>query len=75
MKELTFSKGQSGGGSLMLWGAFSAFGKSKLAVLGSTQKSGDYIGTLNEYILPFVREYHTDVYTFQQELAPIHTST
>ena len=59
MKELTFLKRQSGGGSLMLWGAFSAFGKSKLAVLGGNQKSGDY----NEYSLPFVREYHIDEYT------------
>ena len=33
------------------------------------------IRTLNEYLLPFVHEYHTDGYTFQQDLAPIHTST
>ena len=67
MKELTFSKRQSGGGFLMVWGAFSAFGKSKLAVLRGNRKSGDYIRMLNEYILPFVREYHTDGYTFQQD--------
>ena len=75
MKELTFLKRQSGGGFLMVWGAFIAFGKSKLAVLGGNQKSGYYIRTLNEYILPFVHEYHTDGYTFQQDLAPIHAST
>ena len=73
--ERKFSKRQAGGGFLMVWGAFSAFGKSKLAVLEDNQKSGDYIRMLNEYILPFVREYHTDEYTFQQDLAPIHAST
>ena len=75
MKEITFSKRQSGGGFLMVWDAFSVFGKSKLAILGGNQKSGNHIRTLNEYILPFVREYHTDRYIFQQDLAPIHAST
>ena len=71
----TFYSRQMGGGSLMIWAGFSAKGKTKIAFLKGKQDSGKYIQTLFTSLLPFIRENHCLVHEFQQDNAPIHTST
>ncbi|GMF55798.1 unnamed protein product [Phytophthora fragariaefolia] len=44
---------QAGGGSVMVWAAFSSRGKSPLVVLTGRQNSDDYVYTASEYLLPF----------------------
>ncbi|GMF54586.1 unnamed protein product [Phytophthora fragariaefolia] len=65
---------QTGGGSVMVWGGFSATGKTKLAVLVGRQNSDDYVYTLSEYLLPYAHLHYGTDYTFQQDYASIHTS-
>ncbi|POM81518.1 Hypothetical protein PHPALM_497 [Phytophthora palmivora] len=65
---------QNGGGSVMVWGAFSAEGKSKLVFLKGRQNSGDYIYTISEYMVPFAHSNHGTDFVFQQDNASIHAS-
>ncbi|KAG2904309.1 hypothetical protein PC115_g15024 [Phytophthora cactorum] len=65
---------QNGGGNIMVWGAFSAAGKSKLAILRGRQNSGDYIYTVSEYLLPFAHGNYGVDFVFQQDNASIHAS-
>jgi len=58
----------------MVWGAFSAAGKSKLAFLDGNQNSDDYQKTLESYLLPSVEAKHAEHWIFQQDGASIHTS-
>eukprot|EP00644_Phytophthora_capsici_P000962 jgi/Phyca11/121251/e_gw1.43.165.1 len=44
---------QEGGGSVMVWAAFSGRGKSQLVVLNGKQNSDDYVYTLSEFLLPY----------------------
>ncbi|KAG4235586.1 hypothetical protein PC116_g16284 [Phytophthora cactorum] len=65
---------QAGGGSAMVWAAFSSRGKSPLVVLSGRQNSEDYIYTVSEYLLPFAHlNYGTD-YIYQQDNVSIHVS-
>ncbi|KAG2779596.1 hypothetical protein PC129_g24582 [Phytophthora cactorum] len=65
---------QAGGGSVMVWAAFSARGKSPLVRLTGRQNSDDYAYTVFEYLLPFAHlNYGTD-FTYQQDNASIHVS-
>lgn len=65
---------QNGGGSVMLWGGFSAKGKTELAVLKGMQNSDDYVYMVSEFLLPFAHlTYGTD-FIYQQDNASIHTS-
>ncbi|KUF87249.1 hypothetical protein AM588_10001449 [Phytophthora nicotianae] len=65
---------QNGGGSVMVWGAFGAKGKSQMAILRGRQNSGDYIYTVSEYLLPFAHASYGVDFVFQQDNASIHTS-
>ena len=68
-EEQVYSKRQMGGGSVMVWGGFSAAGKTELAVLKGKQKAEDYIQTLTNYYVPFSLQYHPDNCIFQQDNA------
>lgn len=65
------------GGSVMVWGAFSACGRSDPIVLrgmmDSILNSKKYSDTLQSSFPPFVAHYDFEV-TFQQDNAPIRTS-
>ena len=72
--EKILSRRQMGGGSLMIWGAFSERGTSTLAIISGRQNSTKYIATLENYLLPFAEEMHSNGSQFQQDNASIHTS-
>ena len=48
---------QNGGGLVMVWAAFSATGKSEVAVLTGEQASEPYVYALPEYLLPFAHSH------------------
>jgi len=73
-EEQLFSKRPFGGGSLMIWGAFSAAGKAELVVMEGRQNSQRYIDVLEKSLLPFLSVTHNNNATFQQDNAAIHTS-
>jgi hypothetical protein len=72
--EQVFSKRQSGGPSVMIWGAFSCRGKSELHILEGVQDSYQYTMTLGDYLMPFAHANHGLDFVFQQDNASIHTS-
>jgi hypothetical protein len=71
--ESFFSR-QNGGGSLMVWGAFSAKGKARLATLVDRQDFLAYQQTLTTHLLLFGDVVHDGHYTFQHDNASIHAS-
>jgi len=73
-EEQWFSKRQSGGGGIMVWGAFSIVGKSDLCVLEGIQDSYAYTVTLSDYMLPFAHANYGYDFVFMQDNASIHTS-
>nr|CCA27938.1 protein Y6B3B.8 putative [Albugo laibachii Nc14] len=73
-EEQVFSNRQPGGGSVMVWGAFSAKGKSRLAILQGKQNSEANVRTLQQHLLPFVQQKHPHGFTSQQDNASIHRS-
>lgn len=72
-EETRFSR-QNGGGSLMVWGAFSSKGKARLATLIGHQNSMDYQQTLTTHLFPFGDAVHNGSYIFQHDNASIHAS-
>lgn len=72
-KSIVMSRRQGGGG-IMVWGGFSSFGVTKLAMMKGKQKSEDYIGHLESCLLPYAEERMPLRWIFQQDNAPIHTS-
>ena len=53
-----FSKRPFGGGSVMVWGAFSAFGKAGLVVMEWKQNSAWYINVLEKSLLLYESSRH-----------------
>lgn len=70
-----FSKRNFGGGSVMVWAAFSSKGKSKIAFIEGKQNSEGYVYQLSEYLLPFAHLNHGTEFIFQQDNASIHKSS
>ena len=69
-KRCFFSR-KHGGGSVMVWGGISAFGKTELMLLKGRQDFQKYIQILKDHLIPFVE---TKEHEFQQDNAPIHVS-
>lgn len=63
-----------GGGSVMIWAAFSYTGKSKIAFISERLNSEKYCLMLENYLLPFARSNYGHDFIFQQDNARIHTS-
>jgi transposase len=69
-----FSRRNYGGGSVMVWGAFSALGKLELRFVSKSMDGREYQEVLSRSLLPFLRRYHRLQVVFQQDNAGIHRS-
>lgn len=72
---LIFSKRNFGGGSVMCWAAFSIKGKLDIHFTSSKMDSQEYIQVLQTNLLPFLRRFRRQKFTYQQDNASIHVST
>lgn len=74
-KRIRMSR-QMGGGSVMVWAAFSFYGRSTLVVLRGKQKAEDYCSVLDKYLHPLMGKHIKNErgVLFQQDNAPIHTA-
>lgn len=73
-QEKSYISRHSGGGSVLVWGAISALGKTSLAVLHESVTGPRYVQTLEDYLLPYSLCVHDDAYIFMQDNAGPHRS-
>ncbi|XP_065684059.1 transposable element Tcb1 transposase isoform X1 [Hydra vulgaris] len=60
---------------IMVWGAFSVHGTSRLYIVDGTMNQDKYIKVLESRLVPQIREwYGSDFWIFQQDSAPCHKS-
>lgn len=69
-----FSKRNFGGGSLMVWGAFCSDGMLDLAFPSCRMNSSEYVGVLEDKLVPFLESSNDSELIFQQDNAAIHKS-
>lgn len=73
-KKYEYRRRSFGGGSVMVWGAIHAGGKSRLAVLEGKQNAESYIRTLGSFLLPMLPTDCPNSMIFQQDNAAVHTA-
>ena len=73
-EPLRFSRRGHGGGSVMVWAAFSSTGRVKLAFVPKRMNSIQYQFVLRRSLLPFFRRNPHGNFIFMQDNAPIHVS-
>ena len=64
----------SGGGSVMVWAAFSQRGKTDLVTLEGLHDSREHTTILSNHVLPFADRLYRKYFVFQQDDAAFHTS-
>ena len=73
-EKVYFSKRNFGGGSLMVWGAFSYHGKLTLGFPSTRMDSSEYQIILEANLLPYLRKFQRRKFIFQQDNASVHVS-
>lgn len=63
-----------GGGSLMIWGAFSYHGKLRLGIVPTKMNSDIYTDLLEVILVPYLDEKNNIDFIFQQDNAAVHAS-
>ena len=71
---LYFSRRGHGGGSVMVWAAFTSTRKVKLVFVPKRMNSIQYQFVLRRSLLPFFRRNRHQNFVFMQDNAPIHVS-
>lgn len=71
---LYFSRRGHGGGSVMVWAAFTSTGRVKLAFVPKRMNSIQYQFVLRRSLLPFFRQNRNRDFVLMQDNAPIHAS-
>lgn len=70
----TCHKRNHGGGSLMVWAAFGARGKSQICFVPTKMNAEIYADLLENNLIDFAGELYGDNWTFQQDNAPVHVA-
>lgn len=70
----TYVKRNMGGGSLMVWAAFSVNGTTPICFLSTRMDSIKYAELLDEVLLTYLDDKNMNNAIFQQDNAPIHVS-
>lgn len=72
--ECVSSKRNFGGGSLMVWAAFSFHNRTPICVISTRMTSKMYTELLDEVLIDFLEQPPDENAIFQQDNAPIHVS-
>lgn len=72
--DIRMSKRNFGGGSVMVWAAFSAVGKASICFVPTKMNSTTYTDLLEDALISFMDEEMDEDCIFQQDNAPIHVS-